>query len=682
VERFGPYELVERVGRGGMGEVHRAVDAHGRTVAVKRLIPALAGDPAFAARFRRESALLARLDEPHVVPVHTFGEIDGRLFLDMRFVDGEELAAILRRGGPLTPERAVDVTRQLAAALDAAHAAGLVHRDVKPGNALVTASGFVYLVDFGIARAVESSTSLTTTGTMMGTLDYMAPERFAGGAVDGRSDVYALACVLHEMLTGRKPFPSDSQVAVMGAHLTREPPRPSLLRGGVPVALDAVVARGMAKEPAARFATAGELAAAARDALASPRSDPSAGGSAGATPRGSASGAHAAAAPPPVAQLVGPPEPWSSESYPRAGHASPARSAPLREPGRTRGRRRRTIALSAVAALVAAAGAVGLVTSLNGGRGGGSGAGTVTSEPPVSQTASATTPTPTATPSAGPASDRHLGPVDVPTPRTLALSPDGRTVVAAGETETAFVDARTGAALGTVPAGGIGAAVDADSNRAYVVDNDGILHAFDLATRRETGSVDVGRSGGPFAITGDGATAYVPTLSTVAVVDLRAMAVTRRVDVGNAPQAVVLDGTTVEVVWYELAVTGAGKVLVLDPGATAVARDVAVGDFARTAVLANDRLLVAGRNDLTVVARDGTTATVEGVVPLGVAATPDGRRAVAPTGGGLAVIDPVAANLLATLPVAGATGAVAVTPDGRAFVATTDGMTVLDLNQT
>jgi hypothetical protein len=276
-EQFGPYRLEELIGRGGMGEVFRAFDTvRKRTVAVKRLPGHLAADASFAARFRRESELAARLSEPHIIPIHDYGEIDGQLYLDMPLVSGVDLATLLEEGGPLPPARAVDVVAQVASALDAAHARGLVHRDVKPSNILIARgargdSDFVYLVDFGVARAIGmSETALTGTGMTVGTFDYMAPERFTGRADDLRVDVYALACVLYEALTGRKPFTGDGLPALLHAHLSLDPPAPSTLRAEIPVALDDVVARGLAKDPDDRYPSAARLAAGARAALSSP----------------------------------------------------------------------------------------------------------------------------------------------------------------------------------------------------------------------------------------------------------------------------------------------------------------------------------------------------------------------------------------------------------------------------
>ncbi|WP_067796739.1 protein kinase domain-containing protein [Nocardia beijingensis] len=261
---FGNYSLERLLGRGGMGEVWLAHDREGRAVALKVLSAAYTADSLYRQRFEREARLGARARNPHIVPIHAFGEVDGHLYLEMAYIDGVDLGTRLRSGA-LPPDRAVDVIAQAAEALDAAHAAGLVHRDVKPGNILLHTSGFVYLIDFGIARAADG-TALTATGLVVGTLGYMAPERFTG-TVDARSDVYSLACVLYETLTGRPPYGAGDPAQQMRAHLMTEPPRASRAAPGVPPALDDVIAKGMAKEPDARYGSAGEFAAAAAAAL-------------------------------------------------------------------------------------------------------------------------------------------------------------------------------------------------------------------------------------------------------------------------------------------------------------------------------------------------------------------------------------------------------------------------------
>ena len=226
---FGRYRLIELIGRGGMGEVWRAFDtATERVVALKVLPASLARDAVFQQRFRREARSAAGLNNPHVVPIHDFGELDGRLFVTMRLVEGHDLGSMLAHG-PLEPARAVSIIEQIASALNAAHRIGLVHRDVKPSNILVGEDDFAYLIDFGLARTT-GETSLTNTGNIVGTWAYLAPERVTIGQTDHRSDIYALACVLHESLTGNQPFPGDSLEQQLGGHLTQPPPRPSTIR--------------------------------------------------------------------------------------------------------------------------------------------------------------------------------------------------------------------------------------------------------------------------------------------------------------------------------------------------------------------------------------------------------------------------------------------------------------------
>ncbi|MGV0853049.1 serine/threonine-protein kinase [Mycolicibacterium phlei] len=273
--RFGPYELKSLIGVGGMGEVYRAYDtARERTVAIKLLRPEMAADPNFQERFRRESRVAARLQDPHVIPVHDFGDIDGVLYIDMRLVEGASLKDLLRNG-PLPPQRTVGILAQVAAALDAAHASGLVHRDIKPENVLLTRDDFAYLVDFGIAHG-GGEANVTRTGLVIGSCAYMAPERVSGERGGPASDIYSLACLLYECLTGRAPYEAGDLREIMGAHLFSPPPRPSIMRRGISRAFDDVVAQGMAKKPADRYRTAGELARAASAAVvAAPPSPPS-----------------------------------------------------------------------------------------------------------------------------------------------------------------------------------------------------------------------------------------------------------------------------------------------------------------------------------------------------------------------------------------------------------------------
>jgi serine/threonine-protein kinase len=264
---FGRYRLTRLLGRGAFGEVYLAVDTvKNRTVALKLLIPHLSGDPTFRARMAREASTAGRLNEPHVVPVHDFGEVDGQLYVDMRMVSGTNLGAVLEREGALAPDRAVSIIYQVASALDAAHSEGITHRDVKPANILVDGHDFACLVDFGLATAAYDS-KLTSTHTTIGTFAYMAPERITGENVDSRVDVYSLACVLYQSLTGQFPYATDDATALCAAHLTAPIPAPSQKNPNVPEKFDEVISRGMAKTPQDRYRTAGELAEAARRAL-------------------------------------------------------------------------------------------------------------------------------------------------------------------------------------------------------------------------------------------------------------------------------------------------------------------------------------------------------------------------------------------------------------------------------
>jgi serine/threonine protein kinase len=278
-QTFGPYRLDALLGRGGMGEVYRAFDTvKKRTVALKRLHPHLADDGEFKARFRREAEVAARLTEPHVIPIHDYGEIDGQLFIDMRLVDGVDLRGLLEREGPLSAIRAVGIVTQIASALAAAHAEGLIHRDVKPPNVLIARArhasdsdeDYAYLVDFGIAHSA-AATSITATGATVGTLAYMAPERFLGRPVDHRVDIYALGCVLYESLTGQRAFPGEGAAELMYRHLNTPPPVPSQTRPDLPSSLDRVVAWAMAKNPEERYPSAADFASSARQAVTNPR---------------------------------------------------------------------------------------------------------------------------------------------------------------------------------------------------------------------------------------------------------------------------------------------------------------------------------------------------------------------------------------------------------------------------
>src|SRR3954454_17043021 len=242
------YRIDARIGRGGMGVVYRAQHLQlQREAALKLIAPDLAESSGFRERFAREARIVAALAHPNIVTVYDAGEVDGTLYLAMQYVDGPDLAAILAEQGRLRPYRAVDVCRQVASALDAAHEKGLIHRDVKPANVLISGRN-AYLTDFGLTKRVEGEAApITNVGDVVGTIHYVAPEQIEGGAVSARTDVYSLGCLLFHALTGEVPFSRDGDVAVIYAHLSEPPPRPSSLRADLPEGLDDVLAKALEK---------------------------------------------------------------------------------------------------------------------------------------------------------------------------------------------------------------------------------------------------------------------------------------------------------------------------------------------------------------------------------------------------------------------------------------------------
>jgi len=256
----GRYELSHLVARGGMAEVYRARDQLlDRPVALKVLFPELSVDRSFVERFRREAQAAANLSHPNIVPVFDWGEDNGTYFIVMEFVDGRALSSILRTAGPLHPDRAAEIAADVAGALAYAHRHGVVHRDVKPGNVLITEEGTIKVTDFGIARAVNTEESLTQTGAVMGTATYFSPEQAEGMGVDSRSDIYSLGVVLFEMVTGRPPFLGDTPVAVASKHVREHPPAPREINPAVPPDLEAIILKCLAKSPDHRYATGDDL---------------------------------------------------------------------------------------------------------------------------------------------------------------------------------------------------------------------------------------------------------------------------------------------------------------------------------------------------------------------------------------------------------------------------------------
>jgi serine/threonine-protein kinase len=271
------YRLEEEIGRGGMAVVYRARDlVLDRTAAVKLLAPELARNDVFRGRFASESKAAAAIDHPHIIPVFEAGESDGILYIAMRYVQGRDLRALLDRLGPLPVPQALRITGQVASALDAAHAHGLVHRDVKPGNILVAEGTdsdhpeHVYLTDFGLTKKSLSLTGFTTVGQFVGTVDYVAPEQISGKPVDGRCDLYSLACVAYEALCGVPPYRREDDLALLWAHLHEPPPRVTSARPDLPEAADAVFATALAKTPEERQPSCLAFTSALREATRRP----------------------------------------------------------------------------------------------------------------------------------------------------------------------------------------------------------------------------------------------------------------------------------------------------------------------------------------------------------------------------------------------------------------------------
>ncbi len=338
------YQLEERLGQGGMAVVFRAYDSRlDRRVALKLMAPGLSDDDAFRQRFIRESRAAAAVDDPHIIPVFEAGEADGVLFLAMRLVRGGDVRSLIDRNGPLPPARAAEILAQVASALDAAHARGLVHRDVKPANMLLEAApgadrpDHVYLSDFGLTKTSLAASGLTATGQFMGTVEYVAPEQIESRPLDGRCDQYALACSAFEMLCGEPPFRREQSISVLYAHMSEAPPQIRLRRPELPDDIEAVLAKALSKAPADRYATCGEFASAVRAALGSAGSGPAgppAGRQAteiampGAGARGPATPDAAAGAQPPWAAATSQPPAAEPAGGPTQAADYPARARP------------------------------------------------------------------------------------------------------------------------------------------------------------------------------------------------------------------------------------------------------------------------------------------------------------------------------------------------------------------
>ncbi len=683
-ERFGPYELHSLLGRGGMGEVYRAVDTRKNRglVALKRLPAGLADDAGFQRRFLREAELAARLRDPHVIPIHDYGEIDGRPFLDMRLVDGIDLATDLEREGPMTPDGAVAIVEQVASALDAAHREGLVHRDVKPSNIVLDRPGdpapdFAYLIDFGIAANLMASR--VSSSQVSGTGAYMAPERFAAGG-DHRVDVYALGCVLFELLTGDVPFTGD-WVQLLGAHVHALPPRPSTLVDGLPAGLDDVVLTALAKDPQRRHPGAGALAAAARAVLRGPglrspraplvpRAAAETRGPLPARSTGSPSPAGAPARAQGSVSTVG-----GEPADPRPG---PVVAPPPVRPARGGPRRTRGW-LPFVVLVVVTAVAIGVVAAQS-----------------------------------GPTTPRTAANISALAPQAVAFTPDSTRALVAGNGEgtVSIADTATGAIATTVPLvdPGTGApstvhsmVVTPDGRRAYVSNTpssgapSGAVSVIDLEAEDEVARIPMVEPDG-LAMSPDGRRVYVTGGSPdggVSVVDTTVDRVVATIPV-PAPRGVDVtpDGR-------RLVVTTVTGVALVDTTSNTVAAtlpltraaDVVVSPDGLRAYVAHSDDTSIPRDTDSVYVIDATRAAVLGVVPVAntslslgnLSITPDGRQVYVSGfdvfsdagAGSVTVVDGGTQQVTATIPTPYAHG-VAVAPDGRqAYVQTPSSVSVL-----
>ena len=657
---FGRYRLRALIGQGGMGRVYKAYDtSFDRTVALKLLPPQLANDPAFRERFRREAHSAGNLHEPHIVPIYDYGEQDGHLFLTMPLIDGTDLGSLLSREGSMSPERAVSIIDQAASALDAAHAAGLVHRDVKPANILVTARNFVYLIDFGIARA-NSETGLTGTGATIGTMAYMAPERLESGRTDARTDVYALACVLYECLSGARPFPGTSLEHVIAAHLTKPPPRPSYARPDLPALFDDVIAMGMAKNPEHRFASAGALARAAHSALISrvppqpPPTAPPPWGVPGRVPQPPETVA--------IAPFTGGPR---FPTTPPPPHHFPPR--PQSGPVASGGSRAPAIVIGVIVVLVLIAGVAWVLTR------DGTSSGTGPDDTSSSETSSPTY----AVTGTIPVGDGPYG---------VAVEPGTQTVYVVNgiSNSVSVIDATTYTVTATIPVGlaPFGVVIVPETRTGYVTNFDAeSVSVIDTANNTVTATILVGFSPHAVAIEPHSRNLYVANQDSdsVSVIDTAKNTVAATIPVGDAPSGVAIE--TANRFAY---VTNANSnsVSVINTATNAVTATIPVGEApygvsihpsAKTAYVAN-----ADSDSVSVIdtVSDTVTATIPvGDLPGGVAIDPDERTAYVTNGNAnsISVIDTASNKVIDTIPVGEFPCLVAVDPDARTVYVTNNG---------
>ncbi|MEZ0363082.1 protein kinase [Mycobacterium sp. pUA109] len=596
--QFGPYLLKRLLGRGGFGLVYEAFDTNkSRTVALKLLPQSCSTNPVFRTRLFREASTAGRLTDPHVVPIHDYGEIEGQLFIDMRLVRGTDLRTVLDEKGPLSPARAVSVVGQIASALDAAHAEQIAHRDVKPANILLTEGDFACLADFGLANAATDA-KLTTTGSTVGTFAYMAPERLADEHTDHRVDVYALACVLYECLTGGPPYTASELAALIAAHLTTAIPRPSQQRPGIPAAFDDVIARGMAKNPDKRYSSAGELAAAARRALGHhhdtfPAIHPAA---AAPTSRPRRIAWLAAAA---VFVLVAATALtyWIGHRHDHPATPVADASAPTASPSAAVARVTATIPVGKRPEGVAVDPTNGTVYAAN------YGDGTLSVIDAASRTVTATI-------------EVGKGPV------WLAVDPTTHLAYTANNRDdsVSVIDTASGTLATTIPVGTNpwGLAVDPTTHTGFVANSwDNNVSVFDLAHNTVVATVPVGKN--PFGVAVDptGHTAYVANSdNTVSLINTTDHTIAAAIPVGGDPRGLAVDSAAHTVY---VANESDGTVSVIDLASHAVIATIPVGKHPHGVALDSGAHLayVANETEGTVSVIDTVKHTVVATITIG-----------------------------------------------------------------
>ncbi len=540
---FAGHRIESVAGRGGMGVVYRATQlALDRTVALKVIAPGLLEDQNIRHRFVRESKVAASIDHPNVIPIYYAGEEQGIAYIAMRYVSGDDVRSLVRRERRLTPERAARIVGQTGAALDAAHAAGLVHRDIKPANVLLGPEDHVYLTDFGLTKHTLSVGSSTRPGHWVGTLDYVSPEQIRGDRVDARSDVYALGCLLFYVLTGRVPFEREGDEAKLWAHLSEPPPKASEHVPGVPAALDAVIERALAKQPDDRYPSAGDLARAARAAAAGRR-------------------------PPADERLVarGAAAPTEAETVSAARPETITAVRPEPETVALRRSGRRPVLLAGALAAIVAAGAFAVI-ALGGGEEGAPRSGA----------------TPTPTPTAAPAAALHVArQITVGTrPNVVAVAKGNVFVGSFREPRMRIISERTGRVRGYAPSIGTGVA-DAVVTPAVVwlaISRQNRLVGLDAATGRPAGSA-IALSGHPTSVAAGNGALWVGLIAPAAdapdqlvQIDPRTRGVVRTVPV---PFGISAIATSPGAVW--LLNRRRARLQRLSPGTGQIVRTLRVG---------------------------------------------------------------------------------------------------------